>query len=285
MNPFRDLARNWKSNVPVLASMTFLAVVSLMSIFAPLIAPHSPLWGEISHKFRPPFWVTGGSPTYLLGTDQVGRDILSRIIYGGRVSLSVAVLGVFASGLIGISLGVVSGFYGGLIDQVLMRIVDIVMSLPMLLIAVTIVAFMGKSVQNIVIVLGITGWMTYARIVRACTMSTREKEYVLAARAIGVLDFGIIRKHILPNIFSPIVIVASFTVAQMILIEAALDFLGMGIQPPTPTWGVMLADARNYLTVAWWPTAFPGLFIMLSVLSVNLIGDWLRDALDPRLRI
>jgi peptide/nickel transport system permease protein len=225
----------------------------------------------------------GADPNYLLGTDQLGRDIVSRLIYGARISIVVSVSAVVFSAFLGTIIGLFSGFYGGKIDSVFMRLADVQLAFPFILLAIAIIAVLGPNLQNIIIVMGITGWVIYARVVRAEVLSLREKEYVMAVRALGGSNGRIIFNHLLPNVIPPIIVIVTLEMARMIIMEAALSFLGLGIQPPTPTWGGMLADGRVYLVTSWWLATFPGVVIMLVVLGINLLGNWLRDILDPRL--
>ncbi len=250
-----------------------------MAIFAPLIAPYDPLAQDISQRLKPP------TMAHPLGTDQLGRDVLSRVIYGSRVSLIVGFSAVFISGLIGITVGLISGFYGGKIDAIIMRLADIQLSLPFILLAIAIMAVLGPGLKNIILVLGITGWVIYARIVRSETLQVKGIDFINAAISLGNNDIRILFKHILPNVLASAIVVATLEMARMIIMEAALSFLGLGIQPPTPSWGTMVADGRDYITNAWWLITFPGLAIMMTVLGINLFGDWLRDSLDPKLKV
>jgi peptide/nickel transport system permease protein len=261
-----------------------LLLVILAAVLAPLISPYDPFAQDIATRLKPPAWEAGGSWTHPLGTDQLGRDTYSRVVFGARVSLLVGFASVAISGVMGTLLGLLAGFFSGRVDRIVMRLADIQLAFPRILLAVTIIAMLGPSVRNLVIVLGISAWMDYARIVRAQVLSLREKEYVLAARCVGLSDSGIMFRHILPNALSSAIIVASVSVASNIIIESSLSFLGLGVGANAITWGTMLADARNYIEVQSWLATFPGLAIMLVVLAVNLLGDWLRDILDPRLR-
>jgi peptide/nickel transport system permease protein len=227
-------------------------------------------------------WADGGHASYLLGTDQVGRDILSRMIHGARISLLVGVAAVVVSVLVGVSLGLLSGYLGGRIDTVIMTVVDVTLSFPQLLLALAFVAALGPSLVTIVVVLGLTGWERYARVVRAEVLALREKDFVEAARAMGVGAMRTLVRHVLPNTFSSIIVLSTLQVAQAILQEAALSFLGVGSGRAYPTWGQMIALGRDFVSVAWWLPTFPGLAILLTVLAINLVGDRLRDALDPR---
>jgi peptide/nickel transport system permease protein len=225
----------------------------------------------------------GAAPQYLLGTDHLGRDIVSRLIYGARISIVVSVSAVALSAILGTLIGLFSGFYGGKVDNIFMRLADVQLAFPFILLAIAIIAVLGPNLQNIIIVMGITGWVIYARVVRAEVLSLREKEFITSVRALGGSNRRIIFKHLLPNVIPPIIVIITLEMARMIIMEAALSFLGLGIQPPTPTWGGMLADGRVYLATSWWLATFPGLVIMLVVLGINLLGNWLRDILDPRL--
>ncbi len=250
-----------------------------IAIFAPFISPYNPVSQDISQRLKPP------SFAHPLGTDQLGRDILSRIIYGSRISLIVGFSAVFISGMIGVTVGMVSGFYGGKVDAIIMRLADIQLSMPFILLAIAIMAVLGPGLKNIILVLGITGWVIYARIVRGETLQVRNIDFVNAATALGNNDTRILFRHILPNVLASAIVVATLEMARMIIMEAALSFLGLGIQPPTPSWGSMVADGRDYITNAWWLITFPGLAIMITVLGINLFGDWLRDSLDPKLKL
>ncbi len=257
--------------------------VIFSAIFAPLISPHDPILQDVEIRLLPPLGQAGADPNYLLGTDQLGRDIVSRLIYGARISIVVSVSAVVFSAFLGTIIGLFSGFYGGKIDSVFMRLADVQLAFPFILLAIAIIAVLGPNLQNIIIVMGITGWVIYARVVRAEVLSLREKEYVMAVRALGGSNGRIIFNHLLPNVVPPIIVIITLEMARMIIMEAALSFLGLGIQPPTPTWGGMLADGRVYLVTSWWLATFPGVVIMLVVLGINLLGNWLRDILDPRL--
>ena len=254
----------------IVGSLILLVMVSA-AVAAPWVAPHDPAKQSLLRRFTPPLWQAGGNATYPLGTDQVGRDVLSRIIHGARISL-----------LVGVSAGLASGFLGGKVDTVIGTIVDVWLSFPQLLLALAFVAALGPSLVTIIVVLGLTGWERYARVVRAEVLALREKEFVEAARAIGVGRLRVIVRHVLPNTVSSIVVMSTLQVAQAILAEAALSFLGVGSGSSHPTWGQMIALGRDFVTVAWWLATLPGLAILLTVLAINLVGDRLRDALDPR---
>jgi peptide/nickel transport system permease protein len=283
----RERPRGWRRlarNPLALVGSLILLVVVGSAVLAPWIAPHDPAKQTLLRRFTPPVWAAGGHAAYPLGTDQVGRDILSRIIHGARLSLLVGVTAVVVSVLVGVTVGLVSGFAGGRVDTVLMTIVDITLSFPQLLLALAFVAALGPSLVTIILVLGLTGWERYARVVRAEVLALREKDFVEAARALGVGAARVILRHLLPNTFSSIVVLSTLQVAQAILQEAALSFLGVGSGRTYPTWGTMIALGRDFVSVAWWLPTFPGLAILLTVLAINLVGDWLRDALDPQVR-
>lgn len=265
-----------------------IAVLLLMggaALAAPQIAPWDPGRQMLVKRLRPPMWQERGLREHPLGTDHLGRDILSRILYGGRISLGVGLSAVTLSGLIGVTLGLLAGFHGGRTDAFIMRVVDVFLAIPYILLAMGVVFALGPSLLNVILVMAVTRWVQFARIVRADVLSIREREFVSGARARGNRSLRLLLRHVLPNALTPIIVVATLELAFMIIYESALSFLGLGVQPPTPTWGWMLADGRNYVATAWWLATFPGLAIMLTVLAVNLLGDWLRDTLDPRLKI
>jgi peptide/nickel transport system permease protein len=232
-----------------------------------------------------PTWSSLFSPgSHPLGTDELGRDILSRILYGSRVTLSIAAAAVILGGVVGVLLGIVAGYSRGMVDRVLMRIVDVQLSLPLMLLALLVVAALGPSTRNLIIVLALTSWLRYARIIRGQVLALREREFILSAHSIGAGTWRIILRHLLPNVMTPALVIATLELARIIIMDASLSFLGLGVQPPNPSWGRMLADGRVYISSAWWIVTFPGIAILLTVLSVNLLGDWLRDYFDPKLR-
>ena len=278
----RTARQLWRNKL-ALAALVMLLVVFAAAIGANLIAPYDPAEGNITDRLLPPGRYPDERQWRLLGTDQVGRDVLSRLIHGARVSLLVGVAGTGISLLVGTALGLISGFWGGSIDRVLLRLTDIQLAFPFIALAVTVIAVIGPGLFNVVLVLAATGWVLYARVVREEVMRAREHAYVEAARAMGGSDVHIMVRHILPNIVAPVIVISSFAIAQMIITEASLSFLGLGIRPPTPTWGGMLSDARNYMQVAWWLPIFPGVALLLTLLGINVVGDWLRDTLDPTL--
>jgi peptide/nickel transport system permease protein len=254
-----------------------------VAILAPVLAPHDPLDQDITRRLLPPAWLAGGSVEYLLGTDQLGRDVLTRIIYGSRISLLIGFVSVAVSLPIGVGLGLLGGYFRGRLDDAVMRVADVQLAFPFILLAITIAGVLGPSPRNVILILAVGGWVAYARVTRGQVLGLREKEFVEAARALGMRHGRILVGHILPNILTPIIVLATFAVAQMILLESSLSFLGLGVQPPTPSWGGMLNDGRAYITIAWWLTTFPGATIMLTVLGINFMGGWLRDLFDPRL--
>jgi peptide/nickel transport system permease protein len=260
-----------------------LLVVCGSALLADYLAPHEPNKQRLVARFKPPVWAQGGSTAYLLGTDNVGRDIFSRIIHGSRISLSVGLAAVGISLLIGVTLGLLSGFLGGRVDTTIMALVDIMLAFPQLILAFAMVAVLGPGIGNLILVLGLTGWERYARVVRAEVLALREREFVQAARAIGVATPTIIFRHIMPNTFSSVIVMGTLQTAQAILAEAALSFLGLGTGQSYPSWGQMISLGRDYINVAWWLSTFPGIAILLTVLAINLLGDRVRDVLDPRM--
>lgn len=268
---------------------TILWTVVVMTIFlaavlAPQIAPRDPLSVVTRVRLKPPGSVFPDGQTALLGTDQVGRDILSRILYGARISLFVGFASVVLAGLVGVTLGLISGYFGRAPDMIIMRLADIQLAFPSILLAIALTAALGPGLGNLIIALGLSRWVVYARLVRSSVLSLRSQEFVVAAEMIGGRDSRIILRHILPNVITPIIIATSIEFGRMIIAESALSFLGLGIQPPTPTWGSMIADGRNYLYNAWWVSTIPGIALSVAVLAVGLMGDSLRDMLDPRFR-
>jgi peptide/nickel transport system permease protein len=267
-----------------LLAAVFLAALVFVAITAPYIAPSNPLVGDILANLLPPGGEGMGGTHHTLGTDMLGRDVFSGILYGSRISLLVGVASVAGAGLIGTALGVIAGYFRGWTDEILMRIVDVQLAFPFILLAILIMYVLGQGLLNVIIVLVIATWPIYARVARAETLKLRESEYVLAARAIGASRARIIIRHILPNAMTPLIVIATFSVPQMIIFEAALSFLGVGIPPSEISWGSMLAAGRDYLGQAWWIATLPGVAIMCTILSINILGDWLRNWLDPNLR-
>ncbi|WP_257010003.1 ABC transporter permease [Evansella halocellulosilytica] len=271
----------WKSKTGTVGLLIVL-LVTLVAILANFIAPYDHTETNVSIRLLPPFWMEGGSTDYLLGTDNLGRDVLSRIIIGSKVSLLVGIASVIVAGAIGLFLGLVSGYYGKWIDQIIMRLVDSFLAIPNILFMLIILAVIGPSLISIIIVLGITTWVIYARMVRSETLSIKERAYVKSARAVGASDYRIIKKYILPNVISSFIVIATLNVATTIILESSLSFLGLGIQSPDVSWGLMLSDGRDYLATSWWVATFPGLAITITVLGIIFLGDWLRDVLDPK---
>ena len=253
------------------------------AVLAPALAPADPIKNSLLDRLTPPMWLAGGSRRHPLGTDTLGRDVASRLLHGARVSLVVGLAAVALAGTLGVAVGLVGGYYRGWLDDALMRVGDVQLAFPVLLLGVALLAVLGPGERNLILVLGVSGWITYARIVRGETLSLVEREFVEAARALGARDRYLILRHILPSVLPPITVVATFSVARVIIAEASLSFLGLGVPPPAPSWGAMLDEGRNYITTGWWLALFPGLAILLLVLGINLVGDWLRDALDPRM--
>jgi peptide/nickel transport system permease protein len=270
--------RYFRKRQMAVGGLATILVIFLIAAFASFLTPYDPGRTDVSLKLKAP-----SSQNYL-GTDQLGRDVFSRMVYGSRISLSVGFVAVGISIVIGILVGAVAGFYGGWVDALLMRFVDTMLCFPSFFLILTVVALLGPSILNIMVVIGITSWMGTSRLVRAEFLSLRERDFVQAAKSLGVKDRRIILSHILPNALAPVFVSATLKVASAILVEAGLSFLGFGVQPPRPSWGNILTEGRTYIFDAWWLTVFPGLAILVTVLAFNLVGDGLRDALDPRLR-
>jgi peptide/nickel transport system permease protein len=280
---WRKVLRKLLENKGAVFGLIMVLGVIFSAVLAPWISPHDPILQDVEKRLFPPMWQEGADPNYLLGTDHLGRDIVSRLIYGAQISIVVSVSAVALSAVLGTLIGLLSGYYGGKVDNIFMRIADVQLAFPFILLAIAIIAVLGPNLQNIILTMAITGWVIYARVVRAEVLSLREKEFITSVRALGGSNGRIIFKHLFPNVVPPIIVIVTLEMARMIIMEAALSFLGLGIQPPTPTWGGMLADGRVYLVTSWWLATFPGLVIMLVVLGINLLGNWLRDMLDPRL--
>lgn len=278
------LRRAWRLKWGVGAAAIMLLIVA-SATFAPSLTPHNPLSVDIKRRLVPPAWMEGGSQANLLGTDQVGRDLLSRILYGGRVSLVVGVSAVLISSIIGVLLGLWSGYFGGRVDWSIMTVVNVMLTFPFVLLALSVITVLGPSLTNMIAVLGVAGWPIYCRVIRAETLAVREREFVLAGHALGMSHGRIMFRQILPNLVSPIVVIATLQVAQVIILESFLSFLGLGIQPPTPAWGNMLGEGRLYMLNSWWIATFPGLAIFVTTLVINLMGNALRDWLDPHMKL
>ena len=279
---------------PVISLAILLIVLVIPALFANWVAPHDPVVGSLSNRLVPPFWVgaegegvlakPGGRLEHILGTDKQGRDILSRMIYGARISLAVAAISILLAGTVGTTLGLIAGYFGGNIDHLIMRLVDICISIPAILFALVLAVVLGPSFQTVIIVIVSIFWSRYARLVRGETLSLKNRDFVARAKVAGASNARIIRRHIFPNVINTIIVLATLEVGQVILLEATLSFLGAGIPRPNPAWGLMIANGRELLVTAWWVAVWPGVAILLSVLSMNLFGDWLRDHLDPKLR-
>lgn len=272
--------RPWLS-AKVLAGGAIVLTLIVVGILAPVLAPYDPNAQQLRAMVQEPQWFGG---IHFLGTDNLGRDVLSRIIYGARVSLLVALAVVVISGFVGISLGAISGYFGGKVDFTIQKSVEVVWAFPPLLLAIAILAFLGQGLFNLILALVAQRWIQYCRVVRAQTLSLRNRDFVIATRALGASDRIIIWRHILPNVIQISMVIGTFAMASAIISEASLSFLGLGVPPEIPTWGTMLADGRIYISTAWWLALFPGLCIFLTVLGINLLGDALRDILDPRLK-
>ena len=272
------------SSFPVFP-VAIIVAMTLIALGADILAPHNPEVGALGMRFKPPMWQAGGSATHLLGTDHLGRDVLSRLLFGARVSLVVGFTAVIVAGILGIVLGITAGYLGGWVDEVIMRLTDTWLALPALTFAIFLAAVMGPSEMNIIIVLAAVYWTRYARVIRGEVLSLKEREYVRLAIIAGCSRLTIMRRHILPNVLNSAIVLATLMLGVVVVTEAALSFLGVGVPPPKPAWGLMLADGKRGLMAGyWWLTVLPGLCIMLLVLAANLLGDWLRVKLDPQLR-
>lgn len=273
----RRLSRDWI----IMASLLFLALVALAALIPGVLAPFDPLDQSLRDRVKPPL-SESAEGRHWLGTDALGRDVLSRVIYGARVSMLVGVASVCIAGFIGLVLGLLSGYYGGIIDDVIGWLTNVQLSFPFILLAIAVVAVLGSGLRNLIIVLGITTWVVYGRVVRGQVLALREREFIESARVVGARDWYVLVRHILPNLMTPLIIISTFEVARIIIAEASLSFLGLGVGGSSISWGTMMADGRQDLATSWWISTMPGIAIMLTVLAVNLIGDWLRDELDPR---
>lgn len=279
-------ARKWVQilrQAPIIPLVIILLFVGT-SVFADLLTPHSPTKVQLPKRLRPPAWTSKGDWTYTIGTDTLGRDLMTRIIYGARVSLVVVVLTLGLGGGLGLALGLLAGYHGGRLDSFLMRAADITMAFPIILFAILLVAILGGGMFNVVVSIGAVLWARYARVIRGEVLSLMQRDFIARARVNGCSDLRIIAVHLFPNVLNTLMVLLSLQVGWLIIVESSLSFLGAGIPPPTPSWGSMIAEGRDYLTRAWWVSLFPGLAIALIVLAFNLFGDWLRDTLDPRQR-
>ena len=271
-----------RRNVLHSLGITMTVLVILVALFAPILSPHDPTFQDSKIRLSPPVWAEEGSREFLLGADNLGRDLLSRILFGARISLIVGICAVFLAGMFGVILGLISGYLEGRIETLIMGIADAQLAFPSVLLAIAIIAVLGPSFGNVLLVLTISGWVIFARLVRGATLSVKQTDFILASRAIGAPGYRIIFRHILPHVVTPVIVVANIQVGQMILAESALSFLGLGVQPPTPTWGGMISDGRVYIWQAPWLSVFPGLAIVFTVLGITYLGDWLRIVFDPK---
>ena len=283
--------KSWKTELlgsiwrhkSALVGVVLLTTVLLVAILAPLLAPMDPAAQSLNRVMKPPMWSQDGR-IFILGTDHLGRDLLSRLIYGSRVSITVGFTSVFFSAGTGLVIGLLAGYFGGKVDYILMRVADFILAFPAILLALAIISVFGASLFLIIVVISLRLWTIYARIVRGNVLKLRETEFIIAAQAMGSSHSRIIIRHILPNVMAPIIIIGSLYLGRMIVIEAGLSFLGLGVPPPTPTWGGLLSEGRIYIAVSWWIVTFPGLAITITVMATNLVGDWLRNYLDPRFK-
>jgi peptide/nickel transport system permease protein len=278
----RILRRLLRSPVGLLGALMVTSVL-FVALLAPVISPHDPAQHNRRNRFAPPVWMEGGTKQHLLGTDQLGRDVLSRLLHGSRISVAVGISSVLIGGFVGALLGLLAGIQGGRVDTVVSRGIDTFMALPFLILVLAVIGILGPSLLTIVLVLGLTGWSTYARVVRGEALAMRERDFVSAATALGASRFRLALRHVLPNITASIIVLATLDVAGTILAESSLSFLGLGVQPPAVTWGLMISSGRDYLSSAWWLAVFPGLAISYTVLGVIFLGDFLRDVLDPKI--
>lgn len=279
----RRFVRSLVQRKLALFGVIVLFLMVIVAVTAPWLTQHDPTQIDIVKRLKPPGWSDDAGMVHILGTDTLGRDVWARLVYGTRISLLVGLTAVAIAGSIGVILGLVAGYYGGWPDDLIMRIADIQLAFPFILLAISVIAVLGPGLLKVIAVLGISGWVPYGRIVRGQVIALREREFVESGRAIGASNWRILSQHILPNTWAPVIVIASFSVASTILAESSLSFLGLGVPPEVPTWGGMLAEGREYLELAPWLATFPGIAIALTVLSINVMGDWLRDYLDPRM--
>ncbi len=283
--PTMPLARRALRSRRLVVGALVIGLVVAMALLAPIIAPYSPFKQAPEFNLKPPLWGEPNGSIHLLGTDALGRDVLSRIIYGSRISLLIGTVAVLLAGSIGVLLGLIAGYFGGLVETIVMRLVDTMLSIPFILLAIVSAALFGQSLLGLIVILGLTSWLGYARIVRGVVLSLKNVPYVEAAHALGATHARTLFRHILPGVWTPVIVVASQQVGAMIIAESSLTFLGLGVPPEFPTWGAMIADGRGYVSLAWWVSTIPGLALMITVLAVYFFGDGLRDVLDPRLRV
>ncbi len=279
-----SLSRLWRLKWGLAAAALLLLIVA-SAVLAPWLAPFDPLAVDIRHRLVPPVWMDGGTPKHPLGTDQIGRDLLARLLYGGRVSLIVGVTAVLISATIGVLTGLAAGYFGPRVDWLIMALVNVMLSFPFVLLALAVIAVLGPSLPNMIVVLAVADWPLYVRVIRAETLAICERDFVTAGRALGMSHARIVFRQIFPNLVSVIVVIATLQVARVIILESFLSFLGLGVQPPTPAWGNMLGEGRVYMLNSWWIAAFPGLAIFVTTLAINLMGNALRDWLDPHMKL
>ncbi len=279
------MRQTWQARgLPPLLPLLVVGLLVFCALLAPLLAPHSPIEGSLGKRLIPPLGMEGSSLEHVLGTDRLGRDTLSRLMYGAQISLSVSLVGILLTGAVGASIGLLAGFWGAWVDTICMRLVDISLSLPGILMAVLLSVVFKPSFTNVVIVVIFLLWPSYARLIRGETLSLKQQEFVALARVAGCSSLTIMYRHLLPNLAPSILVLATLQVGFVIVLEASLSFIGVGIPPPTPSWGVMVADGRGLIEQAWWISILPGLAILVTVISLNILGDWVRDRLDPKLR-
>ena len=278
-----SILRKMRGNKMIMFSSIILVMTILVGAFANFIVPFSPYDQNLDNRLKSPLWRDKDDRIHILGTDHLGRDVFSRIVYGVRVSLLIGILAVAISAIFGIVLGLIAGFYGGIFDDIIMRIADVQLAIPLILLAIAVIVVLGSSIEVLILVIGFTQWMAYARMVRGETLSLREKDFVTSGYAVGASDMRIIVRYIFPNTLASLMVLITLNMALVIVLEAGLSFLGLGIQPPEPSLGTMLSESKDYLSRAWWLSTFPGLTIMIIIMGINLFGDGLRDVLDPRL--
>jgi peptide/nickel transport system permease protein len=278
---WRSLRRNKLAQF----GLSLLLTIVLAAALGPFVLPYDPFEPDLANRLAPPVWSAGGGLSHLLGTDQLGRDLLTRIIYGGRISLSVGFLAVAVAAPIGVLLGMLAAYFGGATDAFIMRLADSQLTIPVEILAISLITVLGNTTPNVVLVIALVNWVVYARVVRAQVLSLRHADFVMAAQALGAGAPRILGRHLLPNLITPVIIIASYSVALAIILEAGLSFIGVGVPPPIPSWGRILQEGVGYLTNAWWVGFFPGVALALTTAGVNFVGDWLRDTLDPHLRI
>ena len=281
----RYLLRKLASDRVSLTGAVVLALLVVGGLVVPMLSDTDPTATNLPNRLKPPAWLDGGSTAHLLGTDSLGRDVLIRLLFGARISLTIGVVAALIAMVIGVPLGLLSGYFGGAIDAVIMRVADIQLGFPTILLYISALTVIEPGLWKMIVILGIAGWVVHARVIRAQVLAQRRMEYVDAARAIGATVPQILVRHVLPNVMAPTIVITSFSVATFIITASSLSFLGLGLPPSTPDWGLMIADAVKYVRIAWWPSTFAGLALSLTVFGVNVLGDWLRDYLDPRLRL